>query len=324
MNNKVRVLFMGTPRCAVPILTMLGENQKVNLLGVVSQPDKPKGRKGVLSPSPVKEYALAQNFLVMTPQNIRKDVDFIEFIRNELKPDIVVVVAFGQILPQSFLDIPQYGCINLHFSLLPKYRGAAPVSWSIINGESLTGVTLMAMNNKMDEGDILAQIECPIDVTDTRETLETKLAFHATNLLENNLGNILNKTITPKTQDAAEATYAPRLSTSLGHLQWIDPADKLARLIRALNPDPMSYSHINNLRVRILEARIGSSENRHQSDTCGMIKSIIKGDSGGIEVITGRGTLVLQTLQPDGKKSMRAVDFANGQRLKAGDFFQTI
>jgi methionyl-tRNA formyltransferase len=309
---------MGTPGCAIPVLKKIIDTGH-NIVGVITQPDMPKGRKQVLEPCPVKQFSLVNNLPVYTPKSIRKDTELIKVIRDTLKPDIIVVVAFGQILPSEVLNIPSLGCINLHFSLLPKYRGAAPVSWAIINGDKDTGVSIMYLNEKMDEGDIILQDKVDIRPEDTRDILETRLSVIGADLIEKVLPRMESGHINRLPQNHQEATYAPKLITELGKLDWNKPACEVDCLIRGLNPDPVAYAYYKSERIRVLSAQvIEQNENPKQ---LGEIIAIIKGSESGILVQTVKDCLLLKEIQPDGKKIMKAFDFANGRRLVAGDRF---
>ena len=313
----MNIIFMGTPECAIPSLQIILDNQ-YQLTTVITQPDKPKGRKQVLESCPVKNYALSHGLTVHTPISIRKDPPFIQMIENELRPDLMVVVAFGQILPPALLSIPKYGCINLHFSLLPKYRGAAPVSWAIINGDIITGVSTMYMNEKMDEGDIILQEEVPVQQTDTRGILESRLADIGAELLLKTIRLIESNQAPRSTQHHPDATFAPKVTTAHGKLDWTKTAVELNHIVRGLNPDPMAYTFFAGQRVRILETAVNESLQILKSP--GEIVSIEKNQ--GILVQTGNGALILKSLQPEGKKPMGFMDFANGRKLTPGQHFE--
>ncbi len=314
----MRILFMGTPDFAVPSLQALLE-AKYTIVGVVTQPDKPKGRGKQLAPSPIKQLAETIGYPVYTPVSIRQDPYFIEQIKTLLEPELIVVVAFGQILPPALLNIPKYGCINVHSSLLPKYRGAAPSAWAIINGETDTGVTTMFLNEKMDEGDIIFQDKIPIDSTDTRGTLESKLSKLGASLLIKTIQAIENGTAPRTPQNNAQATYAPKVTTEHGKINWSKSAVEISNLIRGLHPDPGAFTFYKGRRIRIIESNVGNLSTTNKAS--GTIISIEKGNKPGIYVSTGQDILILKSVQPEGKKTMSALDFANGYRVEIGHQF---
>jgi methionyl-tRNA formyltransferase len=319
----MNILFVGTPECAVPSLAKILQAGHP-LVGVVTQPDKEKGRKRILTPSPVKQFAIANNLACFTPRSIRREPEFIQMVKDTLKPDLVIVVAFGQILPKEFLEIPPLGCINLHFSLLPEYRGASPVAQAILDGKSLTGVSTMYMSEGLDEGDILLQRDCPIGITENKASLESKLAQIGAEVLMQTISAIENKTVKRIPQDSTKATYTTKITTEMGKIDWAQPSLQIHNQVRGLNPDPMAFTFFRGQRIRIIETSPESvtSYDSQAANTYGTIVALQKGQPQGIKIQTGKGILIIQTLQPEGKKPMKALDFANGCRIQIGEKFE--
>ena len=235
----MKILFMGTPDFAVPCLDILVSNG-FDVCGAVTQPDKPKGRGHKLTPPPVKEYAISKNIPVYQPQTL-KDGEF-EKVLDELKPQLIAVVAYGKILPEYILDFPEYGCVNVHGSVLPKYRGAAPIQWAIINGDKTTGVTTQYMKMGVDTGDIIFTDETEILPDETYGELYTRLSQSGAELLLKTVNAIKDGTAPRTEQDESEATHAPMLTKETGHIDWTKSADEVLSLIRGTNPWPMSYA----------------------------------------------------------------------------------
>lgn len=321
----MRLIFMGTPKFAVPsFLAIIEAGYRIEL--VITQPDRPKGRGLRLIPSPIKEIAMEYHFPILAPQSI-KDTEVIDRIRY-INPDVIVVVAYGQILPPMILESARYGCVNLHASLLPKYRGPAPVAWAIINGEQETGVTTIFMNERVDEGDIIFQKKISILPEDTRGSLEEKLATLGAELLIETLEAIESGTAPRIPQDHSLATYAPMLKDTDAVINWILPAEKIINFIRGLAPLPGAHTYLGKMRIRILEATLLENEIKtvlelRETSQPGKIIYIgkKKRDLPGIVVTTGTDPLLLKTIQPEGKKIMSALDFSHGYRLQVGDKF---
>ena len=305
----MRVVFMGTPDFSVPTLEKIIEAGH-EVIGVVTQPDKAKGRgKKVLFP-PVKETALAHNLSVYQPKRAR-DPEFIEEMKA-LNPDVMVVVAFGQILPKAILDIPKYGCINVHASLLPKYRGAAPIQWAVIRGEKVSGVTTMQMDVGLDTGDMLLKTEIPLDEEETGGSLHDKLSTLGGNLLIETLEKIEAGDIHPEKQDDSQAgEYARMLDKNLGRIDFSMPAVEIERLIRGLNPWPSAFTSYNGKTMKLWKAK---------ADNCGqgVPGQVIHVDKNSFTVQTGQGTLQILELQMEGKKRMDAGAFLRGCPLETG------
>lgn len=312
--SKARVLFMGTPDFAVPSLrVLLEEKEQVEVIGVVTQPDRPKGRKKVLTPPPVKVEALNHDLPVFQPQKLRSE----EGIRQvlELQPDLIVTAAYGQILPEPVLEAPKYGCINVHASLLPKYRGGAPIHHAIINGEKETGVTIMYMVKALDAGDMLLQRAIPITSEDNVGTMHDKLANLGAELLKEVLPSILDGTVQAVPQDDEQATFAPNITREDEKIDWKRSARELDCQIRGLCPWPVAYTMWKGKPFKIWKASVVNEETQDEPGT------VIRLDADGIVVATGNGMLRLTEVQPSGKKPMSAKQFINGRQMKAGDRF---
>ncbi|KYO66750.1 methionyl-tRNA formyltransferase [Thermovenabulum gondwanense] len=308
----MKIIFMGTPQFAVPSLNVLLENN-YDVMAVVTQPDKPKGRKQILTPPEVKVQALKFNIPVLQPQKV-KQPDIVKKL-EELKPDLIVVVAFGQILPQSILKIPAIGCINVHASLLPKYRGAAPIQWAIINGERETGVTIMWMDEGMDTGDIFLQEKIVIEDNWTSEDLSIRLSNLGADLLLKSLKEIERGNLLRIPQEDKKATYAPILKKEHGLIHWYKSAKDIYNLIRGTYPWPGAYTFFKGQEIKIWKAQY----RKDQSENPGRIIKILKNE--GILVGTGDGTLLITELQETGRKRMKAWDYVIGHPISEGDEF---
>lgn len=312
----MRIVFMGTSEFSVPSLQALIA-QNFDIMGVVTQPDRPSGRGKRLVPSPIKITATRHNLRVYQPERVRKP-DFIRTLR-ELQPEAIVVVAFGQIIPKTVLDLPPRGCINVHPSLLPKYRGAAPIQWALINGEEETGVTIMLLDETEDTGDIILQRRVSVAPEDNAATLSDRLASTAANLLVEVL------TASPKNappphipQNHDQATHAPKLTKKSGHINWEVPAIKICNLVRGTAIWPGAYTFLNgDLRVKILECHV-MVDGPERNVSPGYIvvtpeRDLVVGTSAGIVRVT--------RMQPANKQIMDADEFINGYRVKTGSRF---
>jgi methionyl-tRNA formyltransferase len=303
-----RVIFMGTPEFAVPSLRALVDGHEV--VGVVTQPDRPAGRGRKVVVSPVKEVALAQGLPLFQPPSLRPPEAVARLA--EWRPEVIVVAAFGQILREPVLALPPHGCLNVHASLLPRYRGAAPIAAAILAGEAVTGVTIMRMDEGMDTGPILAQVECPIAPDDTTATLSARLAELGARLLLETLPGWLAGEIEAQPQDGSLATYCRPLQKEDGRLDWTRPAVALDRQVRACEPWPGAYTTWQGQRLKVLRARA-----RPEWQAGGQPGQVMALD-GGIGVVTGQGALELLEVQLAGKKPMAAGAFALGQREWVG------
>lgn len=309
----MKVIFMGTPDFAVPTLKAVHEAGH-ELLAVVTQPDKPKGRGNQVQFPPVKEQALKYGVPVYQPKKVREP-KFIEVLR-ELNPDVIVVVAFGQILPKEVLELPKYGCINVHASLLPKLRGAAPIQWAIINGEEKTGVTTMFMDVGLDTGDMLLKAETPISPEDTGGSLHDRLSGLGGPLLIETLNQLEAGTAVREKQKDEESNYAKMLDKALGNLDFTRPAAELERLIRGLNPWPSAYTHLDGKTLKVWKASV------LEDVTEGEPGQILKAAKDVIIIACGKGALGIKELQLEGKKRMSTEAFLRGYEVKEGILLQ--
>ena len=296
----MRVVFMGTPDFAVPVLQGLIDNYDV--VGVVSQPDKRVGRHLELRNTPIKELALKYNIPVLQPEKIR--VDYNDVLA--LEPDIIITCAYGQIIPVEILDYPKYGCINVHASLLPKYRGGAPIHWSIINGDKKTGITIMYMDKGMDTGDIISQEEIDILDSDNLESIHDKLSVLGTKLLLDTLPSIFDGTNDRLKQNEDEVSFAYNIKREEEHVDFSKTTREVFNLIRGLSPVPSSNAIIDGEEMKILESKVG---NGNYSGECGKIVDVTKE---GIIVKTSDGSVILTKIKPFGKKLMDANSYVNG------------
>ena len=304
----MRVVFMGTPDFAVPTLAALLESRH-EVVGVVTQPDRPKGRSGKLQPSPVKEKALEVDVPVLQPEKV-KDPAFLPEL-EKLVPDVIVVVAFGQILPESVLNLPKYGCMNVHASLLPKLRGAAPIQWSVIDGDKESGVTIMQMDKGLDTGDILLVEKYTLDPKETGGSLFDKLSGLGGPLLLQALEQAEQGTLSPVPQEHEKHTYAKMLSKALGEIDFTKDAIVIERLIRGLNPWPSAYTHLDGKMLKLWDADVKAQEQTPVAKP-GQIVEVGKDY---FTVQTGRDLLVIRSLQLEGKKRMDTEAFLRGYSL---------
>lgn len=298
MNTKV--IFMGTPDFAVPILEMLTQN--TNVIMVVSQPDKTVGRHQELEATPIKKVALEHNIEVYQPTNIKEEYSKIV----EMKPDLIITCAYGQIVPEAILNCARLGCINVHASLLPKLRGGAPIHHAIIDGEEKTGVTIMYMDKKMDTGDIISSREYVIKDTDNVEILHDELSKIGTELLKDTLPSIINGTNTRTPQDHSQATYAWNITREEEHINFNTTAREVYNKVRGLNPWPKAYTIINGNEIKIVECFIGEKDS---TLSAGTICEINKENIG---ICTKDKIIYITRVKPFGKKEMSALDFING------------
>jgi len=306
----MRVVFMGTPEFAVPSLEVAFA--KHELLAAVTQPDRKRDRGQKVQFSPVKEKALQYNVPVYQPEKVANR-RFLEAM-VQLKPDVIIVVAFGQKIPKALLELPVYGCINVHASLLPKYRGAAPIQHAIINGDQVTGVTTMYLSEGWDDGDVILQDKEPILPTDTAGTLHDRLARKGAALLDETLSLISAGRAPRVPQDHHQATYAPKLSKSDGAIDWKQPAARIANLVRGLNPWPTAYTFLQSEMIKVWEAEAAGDDESPPGEILAITPE-------GILVGTGLGTLLLKKLQREGARIHDAYDTANGMRLRVGQKF---
>jgi len=306
----MKILFMGTPDFALVSLKALCEAGH-EIVTVITQPDKPKGRGHHMMPPPVKVYAMEQGINVLQPLTLRGE-EFAQTLEN-IAPELIVVVAYGRILPKNVLDYPKYGCINVHGSLLPEYRGAAPMQRAIIDGKKITGITTMLMAEGLDTGDMLLKAEMPIDENDNFETVHDKLAAIGASLLLETVRGLESGSITPTPQGEG-ATYAAKIEKGDCLIDFSKTADEVHNLIRGLSPIPLSFTHTPDGKLlKITESRVYSREKTEFKP--GEVISL----DGEIRVACGEGIISLRGVVPEGKSKMRAADFINGRKISVGD-----
>ncbi len=305
----MKIVFMGTPDFALASLDKLIDGG-YEIAAVVTQPDRPKGRGKKLTPPPVKERALGAGLRVLQPERV-KDSGFIEALK-ELSPDIIIVVAYGQILPEEIINLPAMGCINVHASLLPKYRGAAPINWCIINGESRTGVTTMYMDKGMDTGDILLQRETEIGENETAGELHDRLAALGADLLLETLEGLQRNEVERKAQDHSAATYAPQLVRENGRVDWNLDAKSIYNIIRGTNPWPGCYTVYKGERMKLWEAKVLEQKSR------GTAGKVLEAGHGGMLVQAGSGTLLVTKIQMPSSRVMTVDEYLRGNSLETG------
>ncbi|MGL5757161.1 MAG: methionyl-tRNA formyltransferase [Paraclostridium sp.] len=302
----MKIVFMGTPEFAVPCLQkIIDEGHEV--LAVVTQPDKPKGRGKKLSMPPVKELALKYDIEVYQPLKAREE-SFVNKLK-EINPDLIVVVAFGQILPKSILDIPNFGCVNVHASLLPKYRGAAPLNWVIINGEEKTGVTTMYMDVGLDTGDMILKSEIPLDDEITAGELHDKMMIDGANVLKETIQLIAQGKAPREKQNDDETCYSPIMDKSLGNIDWSKSAKDIHNLVRGVNPWPSAYTTYGDQTMKIWKTKV---LDKNSDKTPG---SILNVDKDGLDVCTGQGVIRISEIQMSGKKRMIVSEYIKGNTI---------
>lgn len=308
----MNIVFMGTPAFAVPSLRMLLENG-YNVVAVVTQPDRPQGRKRVLTPTPVKEVALEYGLPVLQPQRMRSPEAVAELATYQ--PDLIVTAAYGQILPKGVLDLPSRGCVNIHGSLLPKYRGGAPIQRSIMNGESVTGITLMYMAEGLDTGDMIAQVEIAIEEEDNSGTIFEKLSNVGATLLHRELPNLLEGEVTRIPQNDEEATYSPNLKREDEQIDWNRSSRDIFNQVRGLVPFSGAFTMWNGEVFKVWAARPSSESTSHELKVPGTVLQL---SERGIEVKTGDGSIWLTKVQPSGKKVLEVDAFIRGTSMVEG------
>ena len=319
----MKIVFMGTPDFACEVLRSLNENGH-EITAVVTQPDKPKGRSKELVASPVKQYAVANNIPVLQPVRIKAAEEVAQL--KQYDADIYVVAAFGQILSKEILDIPKFGCINVHASLLPKYRGAAPIQWSIIDGEKVTGVTIVQMNEGLDTGDILTQAEVEITDSDTGESLHDKLAAAGAQLCADTLKLIENGNVTPTPQNNDESCYAKMLTKAMGEIEFNKSAEVIERCARALTPWPGSYTYRLGKTLKLFDIKVvaDSELGEYEIQSADNMKlstpgTVISAYGDKLLIRCGSGQISVGEIQPEGKKRMPVSDYLRGNAVHVGD-----
>lgn len=306
--DSLRTVFMGTPEFALPPLEGLLA-AGVNLVGVYTQPDRPKGRGKKLAESPVKKLALEHDIPVFQPQKLRAPEAVAEL--QELQPDLIIVVAYGQILPKAVLDIPQYHCINIHASLLPKYRGAAPINKAIVDGETETGVTTMLMDVGLDTGAMLVKMSLPIGPDETAGKLHDRLALLGRKAMEETLEQVCQETLKPEEQDDELSCYASMMKKEDGLIDWQKSATDIHNQVRGLDPWPAAYTMLDGDVLKIAATTV-------EEDSNCAAGTVVSADKNGVRVACGSGVLVIGELQLPGKKRLHAVSFLSGKPLPTG------
>lgn len=317
----MRIVFCGTPQFAVPTLKHLLTQPDFHIVGVISQPDRPRGRGQVVSPSPVKVVALAAGLPVQQPEKIRSAEA--QELLQKLAPDGVVIIAYGQIIPAPLLSIPQFGWINLHASLLPKFRGAAPIHWAIANGETETGVTTMRIDAGMDTGEILLQRGIPIGATETGPQLSVRLAEAGAPLMEETLRGLMAGKISGRAQDGSKATYAPLLKRQDGRIEWSRSANEIFDRMRGFAPWPGAYTIFRGQTCHIWGEPASKQMGKEPIEgKTSVAPGTLLPEKDELHVVCGGATaLRVLTVKVEGRKQVTAAEFANGARLKAGERF---
>ena len=305
----MRIVFMGTPDFAAAILQRLIDTGR-NVVGVFSQPDKPVGRKQIITPTATKVVAMEHNIPVFQPAKLR-DGEALK-IMQELKPDLTVVAAYGKILPKDILDVAPLGNVNVHGSLLPEYRGSAPIQWSVINGDKVTGITTMFMAEGMDTGDMIMKFELPIGEDETAGELFERMAELGAESIEKTLELFDNGEVKAEPQTEEEATYAPMLKKEMGEIDFGKTAEEIHNLVRGLNPWPMAYTFFDGKSVKIHEAKVAEGFSGEERTLLDEKRFVVGTKNGAVEFIT---------VQPEGKNKMSGADFIRGRRLEKGAKF---
>ena len=309
----MRIVFMGTPEFAVPSLRALIENG-YDVVGVITQPDRPAGRGHKLTPCPVKQLAVEKGVPVYQFERVRHE-EGVSCLKA-LAPDLMVTAAFGQILPKEILDIPQYGTVNVHASLLPKYRGSAPINWCILNGETAAGVTTMLTDVGMDTGDMLLKRETPIGELETAGELTVRLSEIGAELLIETLKGYPFGDVEPVPQNEAESSYQPMLSKEMGHIDWSESAEKIACKVRGLNPWPCAYTENEAGRLKIYLAKPCEAEAAAEPGTV-----VVSGAKEGLKIACGEGWLEILEMQAPNAKRMAAKAYLQGKKIETGTKF---
>ena len=308
------IVFMGSPQFAVPTLaTLAGEH---TILAVFTQPDKPAGRGKVLTAVPVKRWAAAHGLPLYQPQSLRKDPSALETLRD-LRPEAIVVAAYGLILPQAILDIPAHGCLNVHASLLPRHRGAAPIAAAILAGDAETGITIIRMQAELDTGPILTMAREPIRADDTTQSLSERLADLGACVMADTLPKYLRGEIVPQPQPEEGASYSPKIDKARAQIDWRQPAIQIERMVRAYTPWPGAFTFWNGTPLKILRAEA----NERISESANRPGQVVRMEHGSIGVITGSGVMVLKEIQLAGRKALKVEEFVHGQPALIGSRF---
>lgn len=309
------IVFMGSPDFAVESLDKLIKSDFINLKGVVTQPDRKRGRGQKLKPTPVKKLAQKNDIEVYQPSKISTEIGVKKL--NDWNPDLIIVVAYGQILSKEVLEVPDLGCVNLHASLLPKYRGAAPIHQAVINGDQKSGVTTMFMEEELDSGPMLLKAEVEITAKDTAGSLHDKLATQGADLLVETIKKLANDEIKPKEQDHSQASYAPKLDKDDCEIDWQASAKAIWNKIRGLNPWPGAYTYYNGERFKLWQSKFVKDEASASKVEAGTIIKLDENE--GILVQTGKGQLLLTEVQPPSRKKISAADYIKGYEIEVGN-----
>ncbi len=317
----MRIIFMGTPEFAVPVLESL-INSRHEVVAAVTQPDRPKGRGKNMQFSPVKECALAHNIPVMQPVNVSVP-EVIDELRA-YEPELIVVVAFGQFVTKKIREMPKYGCINVHASLLPKYRGAGPIQWAVINGEKESGVTTMYMCREIDKGDMLLKDTVTLDPKETGDSLHDKLSMMGGPLLLKTIDQLENGSAVRIPQCEEESTYAPKLEKTMGNIDWTMDADRIERLVRGLNSWPGTFTKIHGKTVKIWDCDVVRQETLTENQAAAKPGTVIVSEKDQLIVKAGNGALSLRMLQPEGKKNMTVDAYLRGYPIAQGELFTQV
>lgn len=317
----MRIIFMGTPEFAVPVLESL-INSRHEVVAVVTQPDRPKGRGKNMQFSPVKECALAHNIPVMQPVNVSVP-EVIDELRA-YEPELIVVVAFGQFVTKKIREMPKYGCINVHASLLPKYRGAGPIQWAVINGEKESGVTTMYMCREIDKGDMLLKDTVTLDPKETGDSLHDKLSMMGGPLLLKTIDQLEDGSAVRIPQCEEESTYAPKLEKTMGNIDWTMDADRIERLVRGLNSWPGTFTKIHGKTVKIWDCDVVRQETLTENQAAAKPGTVIVSEKDQLIVKAGNGALSLRMLQPEGKKNMTVDAYLRGYPIAQGELFTQV
>ena len=311
--DKKKIVFMGTPKFAVPVLEMLIENYGVDL--VITQPDKKVGRKKVLTAPPVKVIAEEKGIKVLQPEKISNDENVLSELK-ELNPDIIITAAYGQLVPETILEIPKYKCINVHGSLLPKLRGGAPIQYSILEDHGKTGITIMYMVKKLDAGDMISKVEVDILDSDNYESLHDKLSIAGRDLLKETLPNIFTGNIAPEKQDDSLATFARNILREDEKIDWNKSAREIFNQVRALDPTPGAFTYLDENILKIWNSEVVELEENYSAEKAG---TIIKQDKKYIYILCGKNTVLkVKELQISGKKRMPVVNFLSNKKDYVG------
>jgi methionyl-tRNA formyltransferase len=312
MSHTWPIVFMGTPATAAATLEQLLQGPD-RIVGIVTQPDRPTGRGQKTAPSPVRSVAETQGIPVVAPEKIRAP-EFLGTLRN-WRPEIIVVVAYGRILPKTILELAPRGCLNVHYSLLPKYRGAAPAAWTIINGEPKAGVTTMRLVEMMDAGPVYLQESIAVAPDETSGSLQTKLTPIGSRLLLETLRQLKEGRLQPREQDESAVTFAPMLKKEDGLIDWNQSALAIERRVRGLDPWPGAYTHIGNKLLKVHRATVLPADGK------GNPGEVVCADAGGFWVATGAGIIDLEEVQLENKRRLPGAEFIKGARIKTGDRF---